>query len=284
VDVPGCPPPSASPHLWFAYPISPADNDSPTTYYPYGSTAGGQYLVHHGVDLVNPEGTSVLAAGSGIVVYAGDDAQRIFSYRPDFYGQLVLLQMDRTYGDQPVFTLYGHLSATCVREGQRVDGGQKLGEVGATGIAMGPHLHFEVRINDAEDYSAARNPELWLRPHSGRGIIAGQVLDETGRALSEVRLMLYPADALEYAYRDGWTYAPEVGPDEEWSETFVLGDVPAGEWAVVAFLPDRRLRQRVTVHPGEIAWVCLRAPTMARPSPPHARQEMAIRPAEGEPT
>ncbi|MEA3346333.1 MAG: M23 family metallopeptidase [Chloroflexota bacterium] len=216
-------------------------------------------MIHHGVDLVNPEGTPVLAAGAGTVIYAGDDRDRVFGPQPDFYGQLVVLNMDRKYHGQPVFTLYGHLSAISVQEGQQVREGQKLGEVGATGIALGPHLHFEVRATDPYGYNATRNPELWLRPHTGRGIIAGQVLDEGGEPLPEVRLALYPADDLGHPWRGVWTYANQgVNPDEEWFENFVMGDVPAGEWIVVAYLPEWELRQRVMVRPGEISWVCLR--------------------------
>jgi len=219
-------------------------------------------LIHHGVDLVNPEGTPVWAAGAGTVLYAGDDSERVFGPQPNFYGQLVILQMDREYHGQPVFTLYGHLSAVSVQEGQRVEVGQKLGEVGATGIGMGPHLHFEVRVTNAEGYSASRNPELWLRPHPGQGLIAGQVLDEGGQALPEVYLVLYPAHDPEHPRREGWTYASQgVNRDEEWFENLVLGDVPAGEWDVVAHLPGQRLRQRVTVRPGEISWACLHPPS-----------------------
>jgi murein DD-endopeptidase MepM/ murein hydrolase activator NlpD len=244
-----------------ARPIPPEANDRASTYYPYGSTAGGEYLIHHGVDIGNPEGTPVWAAGAGIVLYAGDDRQTAFGPQLEFYGRLVLLQMDRQSHGHPVFTLYGHLSTVSVVEGQRVDVGHKLGEVGATGIAIGPHLHFEVRVADAYDYNATRNPALWLSPHDGQGLIAGQVLDVEGNALPEVRLTLYPADDLGHPLREGWTYASQgVNRDGELLENLVWGDVVAGEWIVVAQLPEARLRQRLSVRAGEIGWVCLRAP------------------------
>lgn len=248
-----------------ARPISSEDNDWVSTYYPYGSTAGGEYLIHHGVDIVNPLGTPVQASGSGTVLYAGDDNERVFGLQTNFYGQLVILHMDREYHGQHVFTLYGHLSVVEVREGQRVEVGQKLGEVGATGIALGPHLHFEVRTTDAWGYGATRNPELWLEPHPDRGVIAGLVTDDQGGVLQEVRLLLYPAHDPSHPNRGGWSYVNRgVNRDEAWFENFVLGDVMAGEWAVVADLPDWRPRQHVTVRPGEVSWVCLRPPTVPR--------------------
>jgi murein DD-endopeptidase MepM/ murein hydrolase activator NlpD len=169
--------------------------------------------------------------------------------------------MDQEHRGQPVFTLYGHLSSVSVQQGQRVEAGQKLGEVGATGIALGPHLHFEVRVTDAHGYDATRNPELWLRPHPGRGIIAVQVLDEGGQAVSGARVILHPAHDPEHPQREGWTYAGQsVKGDDELLENLVWGDVPAGEWAVVVYLPDQRLRQQVVVRPGEMSWACLHSP------------------------
>ena len=268
-DTAHCSLPQVSPHLWLERPLPPEANDWVSTYYPYGSTAGGTYLVHHGVDLTNPHGTPVLAVGSGMVLYAGDDSDRAFGPRLDFYGRMVILLMDRKSHGQSVFTLYGHLSDIAVGRGERVVTGQKLGEVGATGIAIGPHLHFEVRITDSGGYHATRNPELWLRPHAGRGVIAGRVLDESGRPLPGVRLDLYMATDSNNSRREGWTYVDDgPNPDEEWFENLVLGDVPVGAWVIVAHLPGRSLRQEVEVHAGEISWVCLRAlSTPPRDSP-----------------
>jgi hypothetical protein len=76
----------------------------------------------------------------------------------------------------PLYTLYGHLSAVTVSVGQRVARGDQIGDVGATGIALGPHLHFEVRVGDPYNFNATRNPELWLHPYPDYGTLVGRVM------------------------------------------------------------------------------------------------------------
>jgi murein DD-endopeptidase MepM/ murein hydrolase activator NlpD len=98
---------------------------------PYGE---GREM-HPGIDISAQFGLPVAAAGSGEVIFAGRDPG---------YGSLIIVD----HGDH-LDTLYGHLSALYVREGQRVRGGQAIGAVGATGRATGAHLHYEVRVNGA---------------------------------------------------------------------------------------------------------------------------------------
>lgn len=88
---------------------------------------------HLGVDYAAPTGAPVRSVGDGIVEFAG---------RQNGYGNVVQVRHanDRT-------TLYAHLSRIDVRKGQRVEQSQRLGAVGATGWATGPHLHFEIRVN-----------------------------------------------------------------------------------------------------------------------------------------
>ena len=86
---------------------------------------------HGGVDIAAPEGSTFRAARPGRVVFAGERGG---------YGTAVELD----HGDG-VTTLYAHASALLVREGDRVAAGQPIGQVGTTGRATGPHLHFEVR-------------------------------------------------------------------------------------------------------------------------------------------
>ena len=91
---------------------------------------------HAGLDLTAPQGTPVLAAAPGRVVYAG--------YLAGGWGNLVVVA--HTNG---VRTMYAHLASVAVRLKQTVAGGTRLGTVGATGAASGPHLHFEVRLRGA---------------------------------------------------------------------------------------------------------------------------------------
>jgi lysozyme family protein len=91
---------------------------------------------HAGVDVIAPAGAPVAAAASGRVVWAG--------YRAGGWGLLVTI----AHGDG-VRTMYAHLSRVAVRVGDRVGAGARVGRVGATGDADGPHLHFEVRLRSA---------------------------------------------------------------------------------------------------------------------------------------
>jgi len=103
---------------------------------PFGSRispiSGEEREMHPGIDISARWGLPVTAAGNRTIVFAGRDGG---------YGGLVIVD----HGAQ-ISTLYGHLSALYVREGQRVHRGQPLGAVGATGRATGAHVHYEVRI------------------------------------------------------------------------------------------------------------------------------------------
>lgn len=109
---------------------------SPPLYVPYTDCFGPRGArFHTGVDFPAPSGTPVLAARTGVVT--------ITRY-VDGYGNMVAIR--HKLG---VSTLYAHLSAFLVREGQRVAVGQPIGRVGSTGESTGPHLHFEVRVRGA---------------------------------------------------------------------------------------------------------------------------------------
>ncbi len=88
---------------------------------------------HEGVDLPAVHGTKVCAAADGVVSFAGWESG---------YGYLI--KINHGYGYE---TRYGHNSKLLVRAGQAIKKGQVICLVGSTGVATGPHLHYEVRIN-----------------------------------------------------------------------------------------------------------------------------------------
>lgn len=94
---------------------------------------GSRYYTHQGIDIKADEGTPVFAVMDGIVIFVGKMGN---------YGLIICL--DHNNGWE---TRYAHLSRIHVKQHQQVKRGQKIGEVGQTGNATAPHLHFEIRIN-----------------------------------------------------------------------------------------------------------------------------------------
>ena len=94
---------------------------------------GGEKF-HNGVDLAVNTGTQVLAFAAGTVEYIGDSP---------IYG--LYLQIDHGSG---LKSFYAHCSQLCVQQGQQVQAGEMVAQSGATGNATGPHLHFELKLND----------------------------------------------------------------------------------------------------------------------------------------
>jgi murein DD-endopeptidase MepM/ murein hydrolase activator NlpD len=98
----------------------------------------GDHRNHPGIDIDGVTGDPVIAAGAGTVVLAGM-APAAFSG----YGNLVVIDVGGG-----MLNMYAHLSRVDVAMGQVVQQGQQLGAIGATGIATGDHLHFEVRLDN----------------------------------------------------------------------------------------------------------------------------------------
>jgi murein DD-endopeptidase MepM/ murein hydrolase activator NlpD len=96
----------------------------------------GYTRFHRGVDFGAPSGAPIMASGNAIVEKAEFE---------NGYGNFVLLRHNSSFE-----TAYAHMSRVVVRAGARVKQGQVIGFVGATGLATGPHLHYEVRINGVQ--------------------------------------------------------------------------------------------------------------------------------------
>ena len=235
--------------------------------YPFGSNGGGMYEVHHGVEFVNASGTEVIAVGDGTVIVAGKDVKTRFADWLNFYGNLVIIEHSPTGISQPVYSLYGHLSEIDVLVGQEVKAGDVIGKVGATGYAIGSHLHFEMRLNE-NTYSQTVNPVLWLEPQVTdldgiKGNLAGVVVDRWGDRLPDREI------TFQALHKDGSgrlrrffvnTYADqalsEVSP---YGENFVLADLPAGDYKLSIY-NGKLIEVTISVLPGKTTFITLRVP------------------------
>jgi hypothetical protein len=252
-------------HFLLDRPIALAGVNTIDRGYPYGSTELGTRDPHHGVEFNNASGTPVLASADGRVLIAGDDSHTIIGPRLNFYGNIVVLEHSFPSIPEPVFTVYGHLSKVNVQPGQIVREGDKIGEVGASGEAIGSHLHFEVRVGQ-DDYDSNRNPELWLKPLSGpdgvpSGTLAGRLVDAKGKTLytSNLNIQFFPDTSKpQAAAYQVETYAPEkqhpVGQDDLWNENFSLGDVPAGNYRLSLVWAGKLFDRWVIVMPGKLTY------------------------------
>ncbi len=265
---------AAAGHFWLERPIAADSVNYPDRTYPFGGTMGGQREPHHGVEFANPAGTPVIAAAPGQVVVAGNDHVSGYGPATDFYGNLVVVQLDQTYNGQPVFILYGHLKSISVQTGQHVTTGEELGLVGATGVAIGAHLHFEVRVGE-NTYAASRNPELWLKPlrYDGlyQGAVAGRVVDTEGRLVSGYPLVLRPMSVTADNPRSRYfnTYAADplgLSGDDRLQENFATTDMPLGSYTI-SINTTKTYQQVITVTAGSLTWVQF---TVAPPPPPTA--------------
>ena len=256
-------------HYWLQRPIPAGYANWTDRIYPYGSTRGGSFRTHHGVEFINPVGVPVVAAAAGVVVTGGADNQVLFGPQADFYGNLVVIRHDQLYGDQFLYTLYGHLSQVLVSEGQAVAAGETIGLVGGTGVANGgAHLHFEVRVG-ANSYEATRNPELWLQPFPGWGTIAGRVVWPDGSPVYEAPLSIQRADDPSlWARRTVYTYADEsVTPDDVLGENFSSPDVEPGPYVIILNTGSSTQRELVWVLPGRTSFVTIQVAAGPTPEP-----------------
>lgn len=242
-------------HFLFQRPIHPPDNPFIDPTYAYASTANGTRDPHRGVEFLNKFGTFVYAAGDGVVLFAGPDDHPIYSPWPDFYGNLIVIQHAHN-----LYTLYAHLSKIDVQRNQSVAAGQKIGEVGQTGVAVGPHLHFEVRQGNVDEYFSTQNPELWLVPNPGEngqpmGAMQISIQHEDGQLvhLAELSFQRYndqnqPVGYAVYAK----TYAKSMLTGDE---SAGINDVPIGKYRIV-MQSGGQLRERwVEVQSGKLTQV-----------------------------
>lgn len=244
-------------HLWLSHPLPGGDRLLINQGFPYGSDGSGRYLLHNGIDVAEPIGTPLLAVADGTVVAAQSDERVLYGWRCQWYGQLVVIQLDDTWLGQPVYVLYGHVLNISVEAGQRVKRGDPVAEIGFGGVATAPHLHLEVRVGTNE-FGSTRNPVLWLSPGT-RGIIAGRLIDPEGRPWQGVALTLIDGSNEEPEFTNTWSYLGDpsqlIHPDEAQAENFVFADVRPGEYEIYTRLQGVEYRIPVQVAAGEMSTV-----------------------------
>ena len=241
-------------HYWLVRPVAEGGVVWTNKTYPFGSTRGGTLRPHHGVEFDVGYGTEILAAAPGTVVVAGSDADEVYGPQPNFYGNLVVVEIDGLINGQNIYTLYAHLQDVLVSVGQRVNARDVVGLSGATGVADGPHMHLEVRVGE-NSYAASRNPLLWLYPFAGRGTVAGRVIWPDGASVMDAPVTLRRIDGPS-RYIATTSYASaEIQSDPTWGENFVLDDVEAGYYEISVQSATRAYKAELWVYAGRTSFM-----------------------------
>ena len=245
-------------HFYFARPISADNVNWPLAQYRYGGIFFDD-VVHSGVDIPDDKGTPILAAGAGTVIWAG---WGLFTEAPlntdDPYGQAVAIRHDFGYQGQQLYTVYAHMEAVNVSYGQWVDTGEVIGYVGDTGQTTGPHLHFEVRLGE-NTFHNTLNPELWMSPPQGWGVLVGRILDEDNEPMRAHTVEVRPEPDGK-PLRSVRTYGGgAINPDPYYKENMALSDLPAGIYKVSLKYDDETWQYWVEIFPGQVTFFTFHA-------------------------
>src|SRR2546425_739458 len=200
----------------------------------------------------------VPAVGNGVVVFAGPAEQGAHP---------IAIRHDRKLKGLFVYSVYYHNTALVSSLGQRVKAGDVIATVGNTGRATNDHLHLEVHaapvdsvpliVDPNERYPRySVNPELWIRPLPGTGIVAGQVWDAQGQPVPQARVYgLIKAEPQETPFSYAETYGEHNHPDPAYREHFAVSDVEPGDYTLAVLVDGKRLTRRIRVEAGRVTWV-----------------------------
>ncbi len=244
-------------HFYFTRPIAVDTVNWPLGDYRYGYYFPGlENVVHIGVDIDAQRGSPVLAAGPGKVVFTGYGLQLGKDDPADPYGLAVMILHDFGYRGEALYTVYGHMDRIDVQRGQRAETGTQLGLVGNTGATTGPHLHFEVRVGGR--YGSFQNPELWVTPPLGMGVLAGRMLEEDDDPITSLDIeLIHQSTGEQYPAR---TYAGRTYSEPALRENLARGDLPAGDYLLHFVHADQEYFYPLTIQPGTITYFSFRAP------------------------
>ncbi len=247
---------------WFKRPIALTDNSFIDQTYRYGSTMGGNFQQHQGVEFNNPDGTPVYAIGSGTVVHAS---------QAEAGAPTVTIRHDTTVTAKGkryrLYSTYYHNSALLVKLGRKVAKGTMISRVGNTGRATNDHLHLEISASPVDSLALivdslerfppyTTNPELWIEPLPNTGIVAGQVFDASGAPVLQARIYgITKRDPSDTPYSFAETYGDKAHPHPLYGEHFALSDVPEGSYTVGTEIGGKKVFRQIVVEPGKLTWV-----------------------------
>jgi len=249
-------------HTWFRRPIVLTDQPYIDQTYRFGSTMGGNFQPHQGIEFNNADGTPVHAIGDGVVVHSGPAEQGALTVAIKHDARLTTHDARLV-----VFSVYYHNSKLIAQVGQRVKAGDVIALVGNTGRATNDHLHLEVH---ASPFDSTRlivdpdvryppyntNPELWIAPLPGTGMIAGQVWDSAGKPVYQARIYgLVKSEPRETPFSFIETYGPRNHSDPIYKEHFGISDVPPGTYVLGVEISGKRVYRQVKVEAGKLTWV-----------------------------
>ena len=165
-----------------------------------------------------------------------------------------------------IYSTYYHNSSLKVKVGQRVTRGMVISRVGNTGRATNDHLHLEVHASPFDSTrlivdSAVRyppyntNPELWIEPMPGTGMLAGQVWDSAGKPVYQAHIfgLMKPQTETPFSFVE--TYGPRNHADPIYNEHFAISDVPAATYVLGVEIDGKRVFRQVKIEAGKITWV-----------------------------
>jgi murein DD-endopeptidase MepM/ murein hydrolase activator NlpD len=240
-------------HFLFARPMDQTTPIWPVAELRFGSGSNfsAEGGIHTGLDLIADYGTPIHALGSGEVIWSGYGIES--NLGPDnAYGIAITIKHDAMVYDMSIYSIYAHLSVTHAEQGDRVNAGDLIGEVGLSGNTSGPHLHLEVRLGDDSSF-VTRNPELFIPPLMDHGVLAAHLLNTDGSILYGQEVILESLD--NHQKWSATSYATgAASPDLLLKENLVIGDLPAGQYAVIIYYGGAELHHSVIIRPGEITY------------------------------
>ncbi len=244
---------SENDHFYFTRPISANTINWPLWNYRYGGTTPAwEGVVHTGIDIDAPLSTPVRAAAPGRVVWAGIGLYAGKFESKDPYGIAVTLEHDFGFQGQKLYTIYAHMNEVFVQTDQIVNTGDILGIVGQTGATTGPHLHFEIRWKE-NMFNCTLNPELWVAPPQGWGVLAGRVMNTSGSFYTSQDVNIQRSDRKQdwivRTYGDKYAHS-----DPFYGENLVLSDLPAGNYIINIDYEKTKYQYNVTINPGAVTY------------------------------